>query len=292
VLTNVTIEFEGITAGDLYPQTLPDLFQDSSLLLTGRYQAGDSSVTVRVRGWAGNQPKTYEYHFDLAQTTGHDFVPRLWATRRVGELLDRVRVQGENQTLVAEIQNLGLSYGLVTPYTTFIIEAQTGGAASADNMDLYNQGDLNLAWGRTTVQARVQNQAYQQATQADLASGGNVVNYGQRSLAQVAEQNVDLALLQNAGKTANTPLTAEWLTRNIHINRTVTFGSSEYFALAGDPAIRPFLQSGRNVIFEYKGEVIAVQAIEAETGQLQQSAPRSTGLTATVRDFLSSLWRR
>jgi Ca-activated chloride channel family protein len=295
VLTDVTIEFEGIAVSDLYPQVLPDLFQGSSLLLTGRYQAGDSTVTVRVHGQAGNKPEAYVYHFDLAQTTGHDFVPRLWATRRVGELLDRVRVQGESQALAAEIQNLGLSYGLVTPYTTFIIEAQTEGAASADNMDLYDQRDLNLAWGQTTVQARVQNQAYQQATQANLASGGNVVNYGQRSLAQVAEQNVDLTLLQNAGgKAANNPITAEWLALNIHIDRTVTFGSYEYFALADDPAIRPFLQSGRNVVFEYKGEVIAVQAgdIEPEQQQSQRISSRPLNAFSIITNVLSQLWSR
>jgi Ca-activated chloride channel family protein len=259
VLTDVRVEFEGLAVDDVYPQALPDLFQGSSLLLSGRYRAAASGVTVRVRGRAGDQERVYVYHFDLDQAGDYDFVPRLWATRRVGELLDRVRVEGENEAVLAEIRELGLGYGLVTPYTTFVIQAQADGAASAANMALYqNQTKLNQAWGQTTVQARVQNQLYQQAAQANLASGANVVNNGQRSLAQVSNQSVDLSLLQGQ-KDLTGPVTNEWIEENIAVDRNVTFGSQEYFALVNDPATRPFLQSGRNVVFAYQGQVVSIQ---------------------------------
>lgn len=259
VLTGIEIEFEGMEVSDLYPQHVPDLFQGSSLLLSGRYQATGPNVGVHVRGQAAGESREYVYHFDLGRVGNHDFVPRLWATRRVGELLDRVRVEGESEALITEIRQLGLGYGLVTPYTVSVIEAQQTGAASASNMDLYNdQTALNQVSGQITVQARVQNQLYQQANQANLASGANVFNYGQRSLAQVANQNVDLSLLRGQNK-LDAPITIEWIERNIEIDRQVTFGSDEYFALAQDPNLRPYLQSGSNVIFAYQGEVIAVQ---------------------------------
>lgn len=258
VLTDVEIEFEGLEANTLYPEALPDLFQGSSLLLAGRYRAAGDTATVRVHGRAGNERREYVYEFDLDPAGGRDFVPRLWATRRVGALLDQVRVEGESQALVDEIRELGLSYGLVTPYTTFVIEGQAEGAASAANMALYESAELNQASGRVTIQARVQNQAYQQAAQASLASGANVVHKGQQSLAQVGSQNVDLTLLQGQ-KAPPGPITVEWINRNLAIDRTVEFGSKEYFALADDPAARPFLQSGANVVFTYQGEVISVQ---------------------------------
>ncbi len=260
VLTDVEVEFDGLEVSDLYPQAVPDLFQGSSLLLTGRYeyQTTARTVAVRVRGRAGDERREYIYHFDLNQTSKGDFVPRLWATRRVGELLDWVRVEGESPALVDEIRDLGLGYGLVTPYTTFVIEGQADGPASAANMRLYQQSNLNQAWGQTTIQARVQNQAYQQAGQASLASGANVVNNGQRSLAQLGSQNVDLSLLQGQAN-LDAPITEEWVARNVGIDRTVTFGSEEYFTLAKDPAVRSFLQSGLNVIFAYQGQVISVQ---------------------------------
>jgi Ca-activated chloride channel family protein len=289
VLTDLEVEFEGLEANGLYPQRMPDMFQGSSLLLTGRYRATASAVTVRVRGQAAGKERVYRYHFNLDQTGGHDFVPRLWATRRVGELLDVVRVEGESAALVNEIRELGLVYGLVTPYTTFVIQPQADGAASAANMALYaNQGELNQAWGQTTVQARVQNQMYQQAAQAGLASGANVVNYGQHNLAQVADQNVDLSLLQEQKNLAG-PITTEWIEQNIKVDRYVAFGSGEYFALAEDPATRPLLQSGSNVIFAYQGEVIAVQDSEGPTDDQAPSHPAIDQTSAEKHSLMRDL---
>jgi Ca-activated chloride channel family protein len=258
LLTDLQIEFEGIRVDQLYPQTLPDLFQGSSLMLTGLYEGVGREAVVRIRGWAGRVRREYVYRYDLGEAAGHDFVPRLWATRRVGALLDRVRVDGEDGALVDEIRKLGLSYGIVTPYTTFVIQAQAGGVASAENMALYgNQAELNQAWGQVTIQARVQNQAYQQSAQADLAVGANVRNMGPKSVAQVGAQQVDLSLLEAHDPGA--PISGEWLARHIQVDRTIEFGSEEYFALAADPEARAFLQSGRNAIFAYLGQIIAVQ---------------------------------
>jgi hypothetical protein len=111
-------------------------------------------------------------------------------------------------------------------------------------------------------------------------------------LAQLAKQNIDLSLLQKTGQqNLDSPITDEWITRNIKIDKTVAFGSKEYFALAKDPATRPFLQSGRNVIFEYKGEIIAVQAIEIkeETQQIQQSDSYSSGRQSTTKPIITRI---
>jgi hypothetical protein len=291
-LTDLAISFEGMDVSDVYPRQLPDLFHGSSLLLTGRHQNAASTVTVRVWGRAGGERREFVYRLDLPQEQddgGHDFVPRLWATRRVGDLLDQVRVAGESKALVSEIEALGLGYGIVTPYTGFVIQAQADGAASAANMALYaDQAELNLAWGQTTVQARAQNQLYQQATQADLASGANVINQGQHSLAQIGAQNVDMALLQGVDAGAGDwrddrgdLLSPDWLAQRVPIERIVVFGSEEYFELADDPEARPFLQSGTNVIFSHQGEVVSVQddgvpdgAPDSADGGAQDITPR------------------
>jgi Ca-activated chloride channel family protein len=281
VLTEVEIEFEGMAVSDLYPSALPDMFEGSSLLVAGRYLGAGDSAIVRVRGRAGAEEREYVYRFELGTAGSHDFVPRLWATRRVGELLDRVRVEGESEALVTEIRELGLAYGLVTPYTTFVIQAQTSGAASAANMALYaDQAGLNAAGGQTTVQARVQNQHYQQADQAYLAGGANVVNSGQKSFAQLTSQNVDLSLLQEVdGDALNAPLTDEWIDQNIEVDRIIEFGSDAYFELAQDPAIRPMLQSGVNLVFAHDGEVIAVRASVEGSGR-------------PLADWVRELWYR
>jgi Ca-activated chloride channel family protein len=259
VLTNVQVDFEGLQVEEQFPQHLPDLFRGSSLLLTGRYHAASPDVTVHVRGQVGDQSREYVYHYNLDQTGGHDFVPRLWATRKVGALLDRVRVEGSSPALTEEIQGLGLGYGIATPYTLNAITAQTDGLVSRGYMDLYSDSvNLNQVSGQTSVQARVQNQYYQGARQANAATGANVLNRGRYSLAQLSNQNIDLGLLK--GKVAtNTAVDGAWIAQNIKADRQIAFGSDEYFALAKDPEARQFLQSGTNVIFKHQGQVITVQ---------------------------------
>lgn len=261
LLTDIRVEFQGLRVSDLQPEAMPDLFQGATLLLAGRCQQTGDWATIRVWGRAGDKQYEYVYRFDLQHAGDHPFVPRLWATRRIGALLDRVRVQGESQPLVDEIRELGLRYGLVTPYTTFVIEAQAEGAASAENLALYDSAELNRESGQTTIMARVQNQAYQGATQANLAQGANVFNSGQYNLAQMGSQNIDLSLLHEQ-KVQDVPISTEWIERNIKIDRTVAFGSDEYFALASDPDVRLFLQSGPNVIFGHQGQVISVEDAE------------------------------
>ncbi len=291
LLTDLEVEFQGIEVSDRYPQALPDLFQGSSLLLAGRYRATSDTVRVKVRGWAGSERREYTYQFELTEAVSRGFVPRLWATRRVGALLDQVRVEGETLSLINEIRELGLDYGIVTPYTTFVIEGQAEGAASAINMDLYDSDEVNKATGRVTIQARVQNQAYQQAARGNLAVGANVGNYGDQSLAQVGAQQLDLTLLRGR-EDLDGPIDDGWLELNVKVDRTIEFGSEEYFALAEDPEVRPFLQSGSNVVFGYEGEVVAIRdsvISKSSPGQDQSTDPDLGTLTETpVSLFLST----
>jgi Ca-activated chloride channel family protein len=253
VLTDLAITFEGMETWDMHPQPLPDMFEGSSLLLTGRARIHGGPITVRVRGRAHDEDWQATYTFKTETTGDHAFVPRLWATRQVGTLLDQIRVEGETEALVEEIRTLGLTYGLVTPYTIDVIAAQTTGAASLENMTLYqDQTNLNRASGQTTIQARVQNQAYQQAEQVAMAQGANIRHRGTANVAQYLNQQVDLALVQKTLRAGSESV------GDLTVDRTVTFGSEAYFALARDPELRPLLQSGTNVLFEYEGEVVQV----------------------------------
>ncbi|MBN1316996.1 MAG: VWA domain-containing protein, partial [Anaerolineales bacterium] len=124
VLTGIEIEFDGLEASDFYPEQIPDMFRGSSLILAGRFSDPQDVVRVTIRGQTAAGAKEYTYTFFIDQIGDQPFVSRLWATRRVGKLLDVIRVEGETEKLVGEVRDLGLTYGLITPYTTFIIEAQ------------------------------------------------------------------------------------------------------------------------------------------------------------------------
>ena len=53
---------------------------------------------------------------------GEPFIPRLWATRAIGHMMQQIRLLGEDAELVQSIVNLSTRYGIITPYTSFLIE--------------------------------------------------------------------------------------------------------------------------------------------------------------------------
>jgi Ca-activated chloride channel family protein len=122
VLADVKITFpDGIRATKLYPAPLPDLFKGDQLVLAGRYQ-GHGSGKIVIEGSVGEERKRFTYEVKFPETAGdHEFIPRLWATRRVGYLLDEIRLHGENAELRDEVANLARKYGIVTPYTAYLI---------------------------------------------------------------------------------------------------------------------------------------------------------------------------
>jgi Ca-activated chloride channel family protein len=121
LLSDLKIDFKGIEVRDTYPQVMPDLFKGSQLVLIGKY-TGQGKVTVALSGMVGKEVKRFTLKDqELDKGESYNFLPRLWATRRIGYLIEEIRLQGANEELVNEVKKLGLKYGIVTPYTSFII---------------------------------------------------------------------------------------------------------------------------------------------------------------------------
>lgn len=126
VLSDVTIEFAPGSAGDLvadeiYPATLPDLFAGEQLVVAGRYHGG-TSATVTLRGTLNGEALSYRYlDQEFAARGGEPAVARLWAARKIGALLQQIRRTGPDDELVDAIVDLGLQYGIVTPYTAAFV---------------------------------------------------------------------------------------------------------------------------------------------------------------------------
>jgi Ca-activated chloride channel family protein len=120
VLTNVRLEFGGgVRSSKLYPAQLPDLFKGDQLVLTGRY-TGSGEVEAKLTGITNGREQTFTYKVKFDDSS-NDYVARLWATRRVGFLLDEIRIHGETTELRDEATDLARRYGIVTPYTAYLI---------------------------------------------------------------------------------------------------------------------------------------------------------------------------
>jgi Ca-activated chloride channel family protein len=151
VLTDLEIDFGDVLVEELYPPEIPDLFAGSQLLLTGRYRlpsGASGREEIKLTGKVGSLIKTYEYQVnfdpDVLSPEGHSFIPRLWAARKIGYLLGQIRHQGENAEWVEAVIQLSLQYGIITPYTSFLIEEEElfyseGRDEAAENLlDVYS----------------------------------------------------------------------------------------------------------------------------------------------------------
>lgn len=123
VLSNVTIDFGDIMVEEYYPKApLPDLFAGTQMVVVGRYRDG-GDATITISGEVGGREKSFTY-MDMTfprNAGGDSFIPRLWATRRIGDLLNQIRLHGENPELVDSIIALSVRYGIITPYTSYLI---------------------------------------------------------------------------------------------------------------------------------------------------------------------------
>lgn len=124
VLTDVSLDFGGVNAELLYPQEISDLFAGEQLTIVGRYRDGAENVAITLSGEVRGESQTFVYD-NLSfreRAGGESFIARLWATRRIADLLNTIRLRGENRELVDSIVSLSVRYGIITPYTSFLIE--------------------------------------------------------------------------------------------------------------------------------------------------------------------------
>ncbi|MEO7100527.1 MAG: VIT domain-containing protein [Luteolibacter sp.] len=125
VLAKVRIEAEGVTLGSIEPAPYPDVFASRPLIVTGTW-TGEPKGKIIVRGIGGNGA-AFEKTIDLAESAArkgldHPALPVLWARERVRHLEERENRDAET---VREITSLGLSFSLLTPYTSFLAVDET-----------------------------------------------------------------------------------------------------------------------------------------------------------------------
>ncbi|HUQ31792.1 MAG TPA: VIT domain-containing protein [Pyrinomonadaceae bacterium] len=124
LLTDISIDWAGLPVADLYPKRIPDLFSAKPVILTGRYTKGGRAL-VRLKGKIGGRDFVRELSVELPDMEArHDVLQTLWARTRVDDLMreDYLGVQQgkAHADLKETITQLGLEYGLMTQFTSFV----------------------------------------------------------------------------------------------------------------------------------------------------------------------------
>ncbi len=274
VLTDLQLDLGGAQTDLTYPRAIPDLFRGSQVTLIGRYsnEADLNSVLLKVRGKSGGTLRTYNYSnlsFPL-RTDANDYLPRLWATRRVGWLMEQVRSNGEQKELRDEIVDLGTRYGIVTPYTSYLA---LDGEDTSITQNRATGGALQRSRGR--VMGVMGGQAGGPPMAAPSPAADAVVGSEAVRLSKAAREQQDAASFKYeaksdavryvGGKTFYLDnkvwIDSEFKTESRLPETVLVFGSDEYFALLKQhPKLGTYFALGESVVVVFEGRVYRVNA--------------------------------
>ena len=162
VLANLKLDFGSVKSFAVYPNDLPDLFAGSQLVVMGKFNPsatlgvnGPERTTVTLTGELNGERTVFEFPADFSVQNGWEkSIPKIWATRRVGHLIDQVRLSGQSQEVVDEIITLSKKYGIINQYTSFLVKVEpTMPLAQAAQQFRHEAANLAAPAGREAVAA-------------------------------------------------------------------------------------------------------------------------------------------
>lgn len=120
-LVDLRIGDTPVSISQVFPTQLPDLFFGEELVVLGRYRGtgrGDVVVTGRRNG---RQERISTSAVFPSHQADNEFIPKLWAARQIGELTRQIRLEGASPALVSQVRDLGLRFGILTEYTSYLV---------------------------------------------------------------------------------------------------------------------------------------------------------------------------
>jgi Ca-activated chloride channel family protein len=275
VLADLDLDFSDVHVEEIYPYPLPDLFAGTQLVVVGRYRVSTGSeatldggpAVLTLHGEINQKPQTFTYEdLTFRREGGEPFIARLWATRKIGHLLDQIRLHGKNPELVDEVVSLSLRYGIATPYTSFLVEepqevrVERGVPATVEVekevvvekevlVEKAIEAPVPAPYGADAVADAEAREELRSADRAPVEEAKAVRHVGQHTFVYRSGIWVDTAF--DADEMEPTE---------------VAFGSSRYFELAAEPKVAGYLALGPQVIFVLQGKAYQIMpSEEAET---------------------------
>jgi Ca-activated chloride channel family protein len=280
VLTNPQIDFGQFRVYDVYPQKLPDIFQGQRVTVIGRYRkAGKAHITLT--GKQGGKNRLFKYQVTFKKREMDDeFISKLWANRKVSHLLTQIRFNGENPELVESVKNLGKEYGIVTPYTSYLVTEQkkelaemqnavisgTAGASAIRLKEAQEVRKNKAVMDEESVGSATFYDAMTQQPRAAAKSSGKGAVMASRAAKKIASADKDMNMIitvQRIGGKTFYLKKGIWVESGLDMKRKpdkiLTFLSDDFFKLSRkDARISRILALGEQVVFEWKGKIYKI----------------------------------
>ena len=261
VLSDLSLDWGDIIVDQVYPQRIPDLFAGSQLIMLGRYREG-GPAKITLKGMVNQEERSYTYEdLSFRKEGGDDFIPRLWATRAVGYYLTQIRLYGEKQEWIDSIVSLSTRYGIITPYTSFLVQEKDifsdkgREEAISDFEEEMAAAAAEPAFGEAAVEKAV----YQKSLSAAPVGAAVPVNMsvstgidGTSKMVRVSE------VLKNVGSKTFLWRNDTWIDTTFDRSmktKKVAFLGEEYFDLISQvPVLGSYFALGERVIVVHEGQ--------------------------------------
>lgn len=245
VLSDVQLDFGAINTFDRYPTQLPDLFAGSQLKEFGRYRNSGGTI-ITLSGMAGGKVREFSYQARFpADSRENDFVPKIWAIRKIGYLMDEIRRNGPTPELVEEIKSLALKYGVINDYISMLIledEPLPPEEFAAQFDDAFGEGAVDASVG--------------------------IRGYKEANVAPSGTQAEDVKIVESRIFVKKGEVWTDAEYKESQLTISIQYASDGYFNLAAqNPEIGKYLALGTNVIFYYDGDFYQVQDSPVETSR-------------------------
>jgi Ca-activated chloride channel homolog len=256
VLTGVRLQFvfdemkieAGPPVNRVYPKDSFDLFAGEQLVVVGRYKRSGAAKVV-VEGSVGDHRQTFDFPAALVEKSNDEslaFIEKLWATRRIGEILDDLDLRGKNDELVKELVDLSTRHGILTPYTSFMADENVNVHNLTDNMRRANERlyELDTSSGASGFVQRAMKGSFQYAASAPASAAKPLASFAPGAPAELKfAKDVDRearAAVQNVRNVGNRTFfrrDGQWVDSQVtkaqqQNARRIKQFSDEYFELA------------------------------------------------------------
>src|SRR5205814_1986316 len=123
LLTDISIDWNGLAVSDVYPKNVPDLFSAKPVILSGRY-SGNGRGVIRLKGKMSGRDFVREIPIDFSSPQSHDVLATLWARTRIDDLMSQDSNGAQRGVMKEDVKQaivqLGLDYRLMTQFTSFV----------------------------------------------------------------------------------------------------------------------------------------------------------------------------
>ena len=172
-LVNLRVVESPAELGQLSPTTLPDLFYGEELVVFGRYH-GTGRGRLVIEGERNGRRERFTAEADFrGVASSNEFIPKLWASRRIGDLTRQIRLEGASEGLIREVRELGLRYGVLTEYTSYLVQEPNLAMDRRDNnmtMDIVAGGGATSQLAPAAPAAQTGKVAFERARESGRMS--------------------------------------------------------------------------------------------------------------------------